>query len=92
MVRASGEKAKLLHRVCRIRRQIDAIERALEAEQKCAVVLKLSAAAKGALNSFMAEVLEGYICPDILDAKHRRGSGRSQAEQELAELIRSYLM
>lgn len=92
MVRTIGEKAKLVQRVRRIRRQIEAIECALEAEQSCAVVLRLSAAAKGALSSFMAEALEGYICPHLLDANHRRGSGRAQAEQELIELIRSYLV
>ena len=86
------EKAKLVQRVRRIRSQIEAFERALEAEQSCAAVLRLSAAANGALNSFMAEVLEGYICPSLLDAKHRRSSGRAHSDQELIKLIRRCLL
>ena len=76
----------------RVRGQIEAVERALEAEQECAVVLQLIAACKGAINSLMAEVLEGHVCPHILDANHPRSSGRTQAVQELIDLIRSYLM
>jgi DNA-binding FrmR family transcriptional regulator len=92
VVRRTREKAKLVQRVRRIRGQVEAIERALEAEEECALVLQLIAAAKGAINSLMAEVLEGHICPHILDAKHRRSTGRVQAVQELIEVIRSYLM
>jgi DNA-binding FrmR family transcriptional regulator len=91
MVRTVEEKAKLVQRVRRIRHRIEAIERALEAEHRCAVVLRLIAAAKAALNGLMAEVLEGYIYPHLLDANHRRPSGQAQAERELKELIRSYL-
>lgn len=90
VVRTRREKAELVKRVRRIRGQIKAIETALEAEQKCAAVLQLAAAAKGALDSFMAEVLEAYVCPHMLDKKERRSSGRTRARKDLMKLIRSY--
>ncbi|OYX68649.1 MAG: transcriptional regulator, partial [Caulobacter sp. 32-67-35] len=44
------EKSKLLGRVRRIRGQVEAIERALEAETECAAVLQLIASVRGAMN------------------------------------------
>ena len=44
------EKNKLLARVRRIRGQIEAVERALEAEIGCADVLQLIASVRGATN------------------------------------------
>ena len=41
------EKQKLLNRVRRVRGQIDAIERALEAEDSCTQVMSLLTAARG---------------------------------------------
>jgi DNA-binding FrmR family transcriptional regulator len=85
------EKTKLIHRVRRIRGQIEAIERALEAEQECADVLQLIAASRGAMNSLMAEVLEGHIRFHILDAKHQGSSEQAEGAQELIDVVRSYL-
>jgi DNA-binding FrmR family transcriptional regulator len=52
-------KAKLLNRARRIRGQAEALERALAGERECGEVLRLIAAARGAMDSLMAEVLEG---------------------------------
>jgi len=48
MAHTIREKTKLLNRVRRIRGQIEAVERALEAEKSCAEVMHLVAAARGA--------------------------------------------
>src|SRR6266478_8360754 len=61
MAHTTREKAKLLNRVRRIRGQIEAVERALEAEKSCAQVMHLVAAARGAMNGFMAEIVEDHI-------------------------------
>ena len=55
------QKAKLSQRVARIRGQIEALARALDGEAECGDVLRLIASARGAMNSLMAEVLEGHI-------------------------------
>ena len=44
------EKSKLLGRVRRIRGQVEALERALDAEKGCAEVLHQIAAVRGAIN------------------------------------------
>lgn len=85
------DKTKLLARVRRIRGQIEATERALEEEQGCARVLNLIAAARGAINSLMAEVLEGHIRTHVVDPEHERDAERAEGAQELIEVVRTYL-
>src|SRR5260370_9541220 len=55
------DKTRLLNRVRRVRGQIEAVERALEAEKGCTEVLHLVVAVRGAMNSLMAELIEGHI-------------------------------
>ena len=55
------QKKKLTHRVARIRGQVDALARALDHEAECGDVLRLIASARGAMDSLMAEVMEGHI-------------------------------
>ena len=83
------EKTKLLNRVRRIRGQIEAVERALDQEIGCSDVLQLIAGARGAINGLMAEVIEDHVRAHLLDAEH--GDDRSQAAEELIEVVRSYL-
>ncbi len=47
MAHTVREKKKLLNRVRRIRGQVDAVERALEAEDDCAPIIQTIAAARG---------------------------------------------
>jgi len=79
-------KDKLLKRVHRMRGQVEALERALENERPCGDVLQLIAAARGAMNGLMAEVLEDHI-------RYHIGSGRkSEAEaEELVDVVRRYM-
>ena len=84
------KKPKLILRIKRIKGQIAAIERALEADQDCSDVLQLITAARGATNGLMAELLEGHIRFQVLDAKEI-SSEQSLAAHELIEIVRSYL-
>ena len=79
------EKDELLKRVHRMRGQVEALERALN-ERPCGDVLQLLAAARGAMNGLMAEVLEDHI-------RYHIGSGRkAEAEaEELVEVLRRYV-
>lgn len=90
VARKGRERTELVKRVRRIGDQIKTIERALEAEEKCAAVLQLTADARAALDCFMTEALEAYICPQMLDEKEPRSDGRARARKDLMELIRSY--
>ena len=84
-------KTKLLQRVRRITGQVQAVERALEAEQTCIQVLQLIAAVRGALNGLMVEVLEDHIRLHVVDPETDRNRDRALGSQELIEVIRSYL-
>lgn len=83
------QKVKLLQRVRRLRGQLDAVERSLEADEDCGGQLMLLAAVRGAVNSLMAEVLEDHIRFHLTDG------AREQIAPELAEdlidLVRAYL-
>jgi DNA-binding FrmR family transcriptional regulator len=85
------EKAKLLHRVRRVRGQIEAVERALENEKGCAQVLHLVVAARGAMNSLMAEIIEGHIRTHVADPNRDRNRGRAEGAQELIDVVQAYL-
>lgn len=84
------EKTKLLQRVSRIRGQIEAVERALGAEADCAKVMQLIAAARGAMNGLMVEVMEDHIRFHVADP-HEADPLRAEGTQELIDIIRSYL-
>ena len=84
------EKPKLILRIKRIKGQIAAIERALEADQDCSDVLQLITAARGAMNGLMAELLEGHIRFHVINPK-QLNSEQALATDELIEIVRSYL-
>jgi len=84
------EKSRLLGRVRRIRGQIEALERALDAEKGCAEVLHQIAAVRGAVSGLMTEVIEDHIQLHVvdpsLDQKHR-----SEGASELIDVLRTYI-
>lgn len=90
MSHTAREKAKLLARVRRIRGQVEAIERALEAEAGCAEVLHLLAASRGAMNGLMAEVIEDHVGEHVA-ARDLTDAERGEGADELLEVIRAYL-
>ena len=83
------EKSKLLARVRRIKGQVEAIERALEAELGCTDVLQLVASVRGAVGGLTAELMEDHVRNHVLEpldpAERRRGG------EELLDIIRTYL-
>lgn len=91
MSHAVHEKAKLLGRVRRIRGQVEALERALEAEKGCAEVLHQIAAVRGAMNGLMAEIIEDHIQTHIANPAIASDAERSQGADELIDVIRAYL-
>lgn len=91
MSHVAAEKQKLLNRLKRIRGQIDALERAVDAEVECARVLQQATACRGALEGFIAEVIEDHIREHMIDPQLPAGDPRAQAAEELVAIIKAYL-
>lgn len=89
MSHTTREKSKLLARVRRIRGQVEALERALEAERGCVEVLQQIAAVRGAVNGLMLEVMEDHIEAHLADSES--DVSRRQGADELIEVVRAYL-
>jgi DNA-binding FrmR family transcriptional regulator len=83
------DQKKLINRVRRIRGQIDAIERSLQAESSCISVLQQITSCRGAMNGLLAVVLEDHIRTHLVDAEphaDEEGDGKEQ----LIDIIHSY--
>ena len=91
MSHTTREKSKLLSRVRRIRGQVEALERALEAERGCAQVLQEIAAVRGAINGLMLEVMEDHIETHLAGAQSASDLERRGSADELIEVMRTYL-
>ena len=91
MSHTTREKTKLLGRVRRIRGQVEALERALEAEKGCAEVLQQIAAARGAMHRLTPEVIGDHIHSQNAHPELARDSDRSKGADELIDVIRAYI-
>jgi DNA-binding FrmR family transcriptional regulator len=90
MGHVAKEKAKLLNRVKRLRGQIEAIQRAIEADEECADVLQQAASCRGALDGFIAEVIEDHIREHMVD-NHAAAGTQMEAAEELIDIVHQYL-
>jgi DNA-binding FrmR family transcriptional regulator len=87
----SREREKLVARVRRIRGQIEGIERAIVEEKGCYDVLQTVTAARGALNSLLAEMVEDHVRFHVLDPDQKVSAKRAQAAEELIDIVRAYV-
>ena len=83
------EKLKLLQRVRKLRGQLDAIERALVADEDCGGQLMLLAAVRGGVNGLMGEVLEDHIRFHLTDGSKEQIA--PELAEDLIDLVRAYL-
>lgn len=91
MSHVAKEKQKLLNRLKRLKGQIEAIERAVEGDAECARVLQQATASRGALDGFIAEVIEDHIREHMVDPEASRDDPRTQAAEELVAIVHTYL-
>jgi DNA-binding FrmR family transcriptional regulator len=84
-------KQKLLNRVRRLRGQVDALERALDADEGCSEVMRLLTAARGAINGIMAEVVEDHILMHMIDSDRKRSRDEQEAADVLLDVLRTYI-
>jgi len=91
MSHVEKEKKKLLNRLARLRGQIAAIERAVTEDRECARVLQQATACRGALDGFIAEVIEDHIREHVVDPAADDDSPRRRAADELIDIVHAYL-
>lgn len=91
MAHTIREKTKLLARVRRIKGQVEAVERALEAELGCGDVLQLVASVRGAVNGLTVELIEDHIVHHVVDPHREPDAERARGASELIDVIRTYL-
>ena len=85
------EKKKLISRVRRIRGQLEAVEKAIEGEKGCFEVLQTVAAARGAMNGLVAEIVEDHVRFHVLDPSAKVNAKQSRAAEELIDVVRAYV-
>jgi DNA-binding FrmR family transcriptional regulator len=91
MAHTIKNKSKLVGRVRRIKGQIEAVERALEAELGCADVLMLVASVRGAVNGLTSELLEDHIRHHVVDPAREQNPERAKGAADLIDVVRTYL-
>lgn len=88
MAHSVGEKGKILTRVNRIKGQLEAFAKAIEADQDCYQVMQLLASCRGALNGLMGEVVEDHIREHIVEAGNKKLA--IESGEELIEIMKSF--
>jgi DNA-binding FrmR family transcriptional regulator len=91
MTHVAKEKVKLRNRLKRIRGQIEAIERAVDADNECSAVLQQATACRGALDGFIAELIEDHIREHMVDPDASPQSAEAVAAEQLIEVVHQYL-
>jgi DNA-binding FrmR family transcriptional regulator len=87
MSHQTREKIELISRTKKLIGQLESVHRALEEDAHCAEVLQRLAAARGAINSLMGELLEDHI----LNHMPRKTKSSAEAAEDLIEIVRTYL-
>jgi DNA-binding FrmR family transcriptional regulator len=87
MSHISREKLELLNRTKKIVGQLEAVQRALDEDEPCAEVLQRLAAARGAINSLMGELLEDHIRNHL----PQNSKSAEEAAEDVIGVVRTYL-
>lgn len=91
MSHVAAVKKELVARINRLQGQLDGIKKAIQDDQDCAAVLQQVAACRGAINSLMAEIMEGEIKDHVLSSNAKANSSEARAADQLVEVLRRYL-
>jgi len=87
MSHLSREKLDLVSRTKKVIGQLESVLRALTDDEQCADVLQRLAAARGAINSLMGELLEDHIRHHM----PRSSKSSQEAADDVIEIVRTYL-
>lgn len=87
MSHLSREKLDLVTRTKKVIGQLESVLRGLNEDEQCAEILQRLAAARGAINSLMGELLEDHIRNHM----PRNSKSSEEAAKDVIEIVRTYL-
>jgi DNA-binding FrmR family transcriptional regulator len=87
MSHTSREKVDLVNRTKKVVGQLEGVLRALNRDESCADVLQRLSAARGAINSLMAELMEDHIRNHM----PRNSKSSEEAANHVIQIVRTYL-
>lgn len=87
MSHTSREKLDLVNRTKKVIGQLESVLRALNDDEPCADALQRLSAARGAINSLMAELMEDHIRNHM--PRNSKSSG--EAADDVIHIVRTYL-
>jgi DNA-binding FrmR family transcriptional regulator len=87
MTHLAREKLDLVTRTKKVIGQLESVLRAMEEDAHCADLLQRLAAARGAINSLMGELMEDHIRNHM----PRKTKSSEEAADDLIEIVRTYL-
>jgi len=87
MSHISREKLDLLNRTKKLVGQVESVQRALEQDAPCSEVLRRLAAARGAIQSLMKELLEDHIRNHM----SQKSKSSQEASDDVIEVVRAFL-
>lgn len=87
MSHLSREKLDLVSRTKKVIGQLESVLRGLNEDEQCAEVLQRLAAARGAINSLMAGLMEDHIRNHL----PRNSKSAEDAADDVIQIVRTYL-
>jgi DNA-binding FrmR family transcriptional regulator len=87
MSHTSREKLDLTNRTKKVIGQLESVLRGLSEDDPCAEVLQRLAAARGGINSLMAELMEDHI----LNHMPANSKSSTEAAEDIIQIVRTYL-
>jgi DNA-binding FrmR family transcriptional regulator len=87
MSHTSREKLDLTNRTKKVIGQLESVLRGLNDDEPCAEVLRRLAAARGAINSLMGELMEDHI----INHMPKNSKSAEEAAADMIQIVRTYL-
>jgi FrmR/RcnR family transcriptional regulator, repressor of frmRAB operon len=84
---STREKLDLVTRTKKVIGQLESVLRGLTEDEQCAEILQRLAAARGAINSLMAELMEDHIRNHM----PRNSKSSEEAADDVIQIVRTYL-
>jgi DNA-binding FrmR family transcriptional regulator len=87
MSHTSREKLDLVNRTKKVIGQLESVLKGLNGDEQCSEILHRLSAARGAINSLMAELMEDHI----LNHMPKNSKSAEEAAEDMIQIVRKYL-